>query len=82
MLDVTTESKFNVTVRCDACGISDHEDGLSSATYVQMNYQARGWTIFTVEIEHRRLKMCICPKCSETVPWLRTFIINNTPSYP
>jgi hypothetical protein len=82
MLDVKTESKFNVEVRCDACGIAEREDGLSSATYVEMNFRAKGWTIFTVEIEHRRLQLCVCPKCIATVPWLRTFLINNTPYYP
>lgn len=79
MLKTTGTTTWNVVATCDDCGTVEHFGEVASESSVQYDLHDRSWILTTLEVEHWRIKIAICPACFRKYEWLSKLIDEHTP---
>jgi len=80
MLETKTSTTWQVAAHCDVC-----KEGVARIDNIRAEYDAlhqlrtEGWVFATIDVDHWRLKIAICPSCAPAYTWLRDIIDEHSP---
>lgn len=80
MLKTKTNTTWRLDAACDVCRETHERMDEICAEYNAIDALRRGgWVFATIEVDHWRIKIAICPKCSPGFKWLSDIIEEHSP---
>ena len=80
MLNSKCHTTCELTVKCDACAAEPVQmREMHGSNHAKYQLQDEGWLFATLEIEHFRATVALCPKCAPAHAWLAKVIYEHTP---
>jgi hypothetical protein len=80
MIKTKTSTTWQLDVACDVCKEAHARKDEVRAEYDALDALRRdGWLFATIEVDHWRIKIAICPGCSPSHKWLADIIEEHSP---